>query len=132
MKKKKIIQKPAFPLEAIFPGIHARRPDIAAMEAELFLAYGHKCDGFDLDDPEVRAQFVDCPPEKFDWFQVKPTTELQARIDQLPENWERRKARGPIAAADQIAADAAAYYRLPAHLMCAILNGRLLYVTEKA
>ena len=80
MKRK---SPPAFPLEAIFPGIHQERPDIAAKEGEQFLAYGHKCEGFDLDDPDNRAQFLDCPPDQFDWFQVKPTPAIQKQLDVL-------------------------------------------------
>ena len=35
----------AFPLEHLHPGLHERRPDIAAAEAEVFLRDGHKSIG---------------------------------------------------------------------------------------
>lgn len=77
-----------FPMEAIFPGIHAKRPDIAAQDAEAFLAYGHKQGGFDLDDPDIRAQFLDGP--KFITFKVKPRQSIQQLLNGLPEDWEDR------------------------------------------
>jgi len=76
-------------MEAIFPGIHKLRPDIAQADAEAFLAYGHKQDGFDLDDPAIRAEFLDGPD--FIRFKVKPPESIQAQLEALPENWEDRE-----------------------------------------
>jgi hypothetical protein len=91
MKRKKPNPPNPFPMEAIFPGIHKERPDIAQADAEAFLAYGHKQDGFDLDDPCIRAQFLDGP--KFITFKVKPHPSIQKLIDGLPEDWEEREDR---------------------------------------
>jgi len=77
-----------FPTEAIFPGIHKKRPDIAAADAEAFLAHGHKTGGFDLDDPDIRAQFLDGP--KFVTFKVKPRPAIQKLLDALPLDWEEK------------------------------------------
>jgi hypothetical protein len=61
----------AFPIEAIFPGTHARRPDIAEAEAEVFLAHGSSPPGFSLADPDIVRWLTD-PAREFIDFQIAP------------------------------------------------------------
>lgn len=82
-------QPPAFPLEAIFPGLHAERPDIAEAEGLAYLAHGHKPIGFDLADPSMRASLLDCNP--FVDFAIRPVPDfVQKWIDELPggDDWQ--------------------------------------------
>lgn len=117
-----------FPMEAIFPGIHKERPDIAAADAEAFLAYGHKVDdGSDPLDPAVRARLIDIPPAGFTPFHVDPVPPvLAARIAGLPDDWEKRTETHPAALA--ITGDATALFRLPPHLGCILLRSKELWV----
>ena len=129
-KKKQATPEPIFPIEFLFPGTHAKRPDIAAREAEQFLAYGHKLDGgFDPHDPQVRGELIDVPPDEFGEFKIKPLTpDLQKRLDALPADWESHPAMHAIAYA--ITAAAAIHYALPAHLCC-ILENKEIWVWRK-
>lgn len=80
----------AFPLERLFPGIHAARPDIAAYDAEVFLEHGCKPRGADLRDPELRRRLLEGPGE-FVAFQIVPLPpEIASRVAALPENWQER------------------------------------------
>lgn len=119
-----------FPTEAIFPGIHKLRPDIAARDAEAFLAYGHKLENaVDLDDAELRRGLLDCPLEHFQRFMVKPRPALQERLDALPEDWEEREECHPAALAITDLLDK--LYDLPARGLCSILLDRELWVIQK-
>jgi len=90
-----------FPMEVIWPGIHKLRPDIAAREAEQFLAYGAAPDGELLDDPTTQSWLTD-PALKFTDFQVSPVPpEWTALTDTLPD-W---RADGAADVADAILAD---------------------------
>lgn len=103
MKRKPHKPRPscAFPLETFFPGIHAERPDIAAFEAEQFLAHGSGPRGFSLDDPDVRRWLTD-PAHQFIDFQVSPLPpEWTALTNTLPD-WEHPAAS---TVADAILAD---------------------------
>jgi hypothetical protein len=72
-----------FPLEAMFPGIHKLRPDIAAAEAEQFLAHGSGPTGFPLDADAVRDITA---PGEFTDFRVNPLPpEWQAIVDAVPD-----------------------------------------------
>src|SRR5260221_3978162 len=103
MNRKKSTPSNPFPMEALFPGIHKQRRDIAAQDAEAFLAYGHKQAGFDLDDPNIRAEFLDGP--KFIRFKVKPRPPIQKLLDALPEDWDEREECQPQAIAITDAVD---------------------------
>lgn len=86
---KRNINENAFPLETLFPGIHAARPDIAAHEAETFLEHGSKPAGFNLQDPATRAQLLGSPD--FIAFQIAPLqSDLAARVAALPPDWQDR------------------------------------------
>jgi len=119
----------AFPLETIFPGIHAERPDIAACEAETFLAYGASPKGFDSSDPDVRA-WIDGPPEKFVDFHIAPVPEVfTLRLSALPDDWDERPECNP--AADALMDEMTAHLRLPAHLVVRILEDKEAWVCRK-
>lgn len=63
------------------------------MEAESYLASGGKLrtDGFDLSDPKVRAERMDCPKEAFVDFEVNPLPkEIAQMVEELPEDWDGR------------------------------------------
>ena len=92
---------PPFPIEAMFPGTHAARPDIAAFEAEQFLAYGAKPAGMALDDPFILDLLTNAGAE-FIEFQVAPVPpEWTALTDALPD-W---RADGAADVADAILVD---------------------------
>lgn len=75
---------PAFPMEVLFPGIHAARPDIAAQEAENFLAFGSGPTGSPLDAAAIRH--LTGPAEQFIDFQVNPLpAEWKAIVDAVPD-----------------------------------------------
>ncbi len=79
-----------FPLETLFPGIHAARPDIARHEAETFLEHGAAPGGFDLDDPAVRMRLL-TGPGLFVEFRIHPLpSALAALVNVLPHDWQER------------------------------------------
>ena len=119
---------PAFPLEAIFPGLHAERPDIASKEAEDFLAHGSGPRGFPLDDPDARRWLTD-PAWSFIDFQIAPVPpEWTVRLANLA-SWEHSDADTVGAA---LTADLAA--RVPgmrADLTIRILEDKEVWVCRR-
>jgi hypothetical protein len=81
---------PAFPLESVFPGTHARHPHIARQEAEDFLEFGGRTEGFDVHDPETRKHLIDGPLDDFIDFEPRLPAELAARLAALPDKWDEQ------------------------------------------
>lgn len=112
---------PAFPLETIFPGIHAARPDIAEGEGEAYLAHGQTLrERYDPADPTDRTAAIDVPAEQFVEFPIEPLDAgLRVQLDKIPVTWE---ADGRRAEVEQWCADAATHYKLPPHLQVIIVR----------
>ena len=112
----------------MFPGTHQRRPDIAAFEAEQFLAYGAKPPGFRLDDPFILGLLTGDTGEFAD-FQIAPVPpEWTALTDTLPD-W---RADGAADVADAILADLRV--RVPAlrpDLMVAIMEEKEVWICHR-
>jgi hypothetical protein len=113
-----------FPLETIFPGIHAERPDISEADAQAFLSSGHKVGkGFDPLDPEIRADLIDCPPKEFVEFKVEPIpAPIAAMLAELSTDAEKQP--GALAVTEY----ADGYLKLPPHLRTILLPGKELWI----
>jgi hypothetical protein len=83
--------------------------------AEGFLNHGTEPDGFDMNDPKVRAELVNRPLKEFVDFEVNPVPpELAAMLEKLDEAPDYEAAYSAICAA------AEALYQLPPGLICTI------------
>lgn len=115
------------PIETIFPGLSAVRPDVAGADAEIFLHHGAKRTGFDLADGAVRRRLLGARP--FVSFVLNPLpAELRARLEALPADWEARTDRHAEAIA--LAQAIERHYALPAGF-CVILDGRNAIVCSR-
>jgi len=114
----------AFPIEAIFPGTHAERPDIAAAEAEAFLEHGYKPRGFDISKPDVKAALLTRKP--FVSFQINPLPpHIEAELEKLPDDWE---ARGGYSENEVTISELVRkHYDIPAHLL-PVVDGKGIWV----
>ncbi|MEA3209045.1 MAG: hypothetical protein QOE70_2102 [Chthoniobacter sp.] len=122
---------PAFPIEAIFPGIHAERPDIAAAEGEAFLEHGHKTPGFDLaGDPSVRVAMLNVPRDSFIDFEVRPIpSPLKERIVALPRNWQEDETT--FAEVESLLCTAEQQLAIPAHCYATLTEQKQLWIRRK-
>lgn len=123
MKPKQIVP---YPVESLFPGIHAEMPDLARREAEQFLEFGARDGGVDLANPEVRANLLGRKP--FVSFQLRalPAT-IERRLAALPENWERLAQFEAEATAIEVAVNE--HYALPAQFSAMIVENKEVWIS---
>src|SRR5688572_27923999 len=125
---KKQNSKIAFPLETLFTGLHERRPDIAAAEAEVFLRDGHMPDGFDLSKPSVRRKLLGRKP--FVDFAIWPLPPaIAAELAKLPDGWQQKPASYALAEAINTALEQ--HFTLPATLYVSVNEENVPWVREK-
>ena len=121
---------PAFPLETLFPGIHKTRPDIAAQEAEMFLAHGTEATGYTIE--EARKEFK-VPPGQFLDFQIDPVPPpFDERLASIPDDWYVLPDRPDvIAQVETFLCDFERAFGMPDHLYATILDPKQLWIRLK-
>lgn len=105
----------SFPIETLFPGIHAANPEVAEADGWAHLLHGHRPAGFDLSDPTARTKLLDGPAAEFVAFQLVPVpAPFDARLAEVGD-------LGTDPRTVKITDDLATYLALPAHL-CVIVS----------
>ena len=121
----------AFPIESIFPGIHAEKPEVAEHEAWMFMKYGAKSEtGIDLSNPATRRAIFESSEKDFQDNIIHPLPpEITDALSKIPDDWMDHKES--CDALEEINVAIEKYYDVPPHLYVSINEWKEAWIQWK-